>query len=203
MARHQSGSGSGLFVTLLTASALAVVAFFAFQASGVDVPVADPSASPSGSATEGDEADGSGGEAEAAQEESEPALPADSGQGRRVVYSLGQQRVWLVEESADGTGETVARTFPVHPSPVSPEPGEYRVTSRTEQGIGSDGVPIEHSVVFATSAEGVVFGFSAALDGSTPDPDSGQRTGGIRQSREDGAATWEFAPEGTTVVVVP
>src|SRR4051812_35968999 len=34
------------------------------------------------------------------------ALPADSGEGRRVVFDIGDQRVWLVK----GTG-TVARTY--------------------------------------------------------------------------------------------
>ncbi|RKN47241.1 hypothetical protein D7294_00860 [Streptomyces hoynatensis] len=181
----------------MTASALAVVAFFAYQASGADEPAAGPATPPSDSASPSAEGDGSGGEAG-----EEPALPADSGEGRRVVYSLGQQRVWLVEESEDGTGEAVAGTFEVFPSSVSPEPGEYHVSSRTEQGTGSDGVPIEHSVVFDTNPEGVVFGFSAALDGSAPDPNAEQRTGGIRQTREDGSATWDFASEGTTVVVV-
>ncbi|MEU8349379.1 hypothetical protein AB0C60_07525, partial [Streptomyces sp. NPDC048845] len=89
----------------------------------------------------------------------------------------------------------------VSPSTVSPPPGEYAVTSRTENITGSDGVPIEHSVVF-TSVDGVVIGFSAAVDGSTPAADPEQRTGGIRASREDGAALWEFAEAGTKIVVV-
>ncbi|TDC23143.1 hypothetical protein E1265_13670 [Streptomyces sp. 8K308] len=198
MARHTSSSGSGVFVSVLTVAALAVVAFFAYQASAADdgPPLAseqpDESASPEDDATDGGE------DAEA----EEPPLPAESGTGRRVVYALGQQRVWLVDVAQDGTGEVVLDTFPVYPSSVSPEPGEYAVTSRTPSGTGSDGVAIEHTVIFHSEGD-VVFGFSAAIDGSTPDPQATQRTGAVRESREDGAAMWEFATENVAVVVVP
>jgi hypothetical protein len=208
VARHTSGSGSGLFVTVLTVGALGAVAFFAFQASAaedrplVDPPAgaaASPEASPSGEPGE----EGDGGAQDPGEGAEQPPLPADSGEGRRVVYALGAQRVWLVEESDDGTGETVTDTHEVYPSSVTPEPGTYEVTYRMPEGTGSDGVPIEHSVVFHTAADGVVFGFSAALDGSVPDPDAELRTGAVRQTREDGDAMWDFATEGTVVVVVP
>ena len=55
---------------------------------------------------------------------------------------------------------------------------------------GSDGVPIEHVVRFAT-VDGVSVGFSAAVDGSTPEPDPTKKTGGIRESRADGDAMWD------------
>ncbi|WP_129841869.1 hypothetical protein [Streptomyces sp. RFCAC02] len=203
MARHTSGSGSGFFVTALTAAALAVVAFFAYQASAAEdrpAAAAPPSESPSADAAGGQ--DGGQGSGEDADEPSPTALPEDSGAGRRVVYALEQRRVWLVDTDEDG-GEQVTGTFEVFPSSVSPEPGEYAVTSRNPAGTGSDGVPMEHAVIFHQDADGVVFGFSAATDGSTPDPDGEQRTGGIRQSRADGAAMWQFAEAGTTVVVVP
>ncbi|MFI7277750.1 hypothetical protein [Streptomyces sp. NPDC049879] len=205
MARPSSGSGSGLFVTALTAAALAVVAFFAFQASAADdrpSAAGEPSA-PAASEGDSDGAGGAGeGEGEGAEEPSDPALPEESGTGRRVVYALAQQRVWLVDVAADGSGEEVVSTFEVFPSPVSPEPGEYAVSSRNPQGTGSDGVPMEHAVIFHADAESVVFGFSAATDGSVPDPESTQRTGAIRQSRADGDTMWEFAEQGTAVVVV-
>ncbi|MDT0346131.1 hypothetical protein [Streptomyces litchfieldiae] len=201
MARHTSGSGSGAFVTLLTAAALGVVAFFAYQASAADD---RPAAGSSPSASETPEDGSQGGEGgEADPTDGPPPLPAESGEGKRVVYSLSQQRVWLVDNSADGTGEVIAGTYEVHPSSVSPPAGEYTVTSRFAQGTGSDGVAIEHSVVFHEASDGTVFGFSAALDGSTPDPDSATRTGAIRQSREHGDAMWLFATAGIPVVVVP
>ncbi|WP_059012929.1 hypothetical protein [Streptomyces specialis] len=197
MARPPSAPGSGAVVTGLTVAALAVVAFFAYQASAADDhPVAAP---PAKSSPTGDDG-GTGG----AATEGPPAVPAESGRGKRVVYSLEQRGVWLVDTADDGPGEVVTDTYEVFPSEVSPPAGEYAVTSRAEQGTGSDGVAIEHTVVFHVAADGTVFGFSAALDGSTPDPDGTARgTGGIRQTREDGDAMWRFAAAGVPVVVVP
>ncbi|MFC9467177.1 hypothetical protein [Streptomyces coelicoflavus] len=125
------------------------------------------------------------------------ALPAGSGTGERVVYSVDDDRVWLV-----GPANRVQRTYEVTPSTVDPAPGTYRVTSRSNRVTGSDGVPVEHVVRF-TSAEGVAVGFSAAVDGSTAKPDPDRRTGGIRESRADGDAMWTFATIGRQVVVVP
>lgn len=124
------------------------------------------------------------------------ALPARSGTGKRVVYSLDADRVWLVEEKG-----AVQRTFTVSPSTVDPGPGTYHVTSRSKQVTGSDGVPVEHVVRF-TNVEGTTIGFSAALDGSAPVLDPEVRTGGIRETRADGEAMWTFATIGRTVVVV-
>jgi hypothetical protein len=125
------------------------------------------------------------------------ALPTGSGRGERVVYSVDDDRVWLVDP-----GNKVRHTFEVTPSAVDPAPGTYAVVSRSKRVTGSDGVPIEHVVRF-TTAEGVAVGFSAAVDGSTAKPDAGQHTGGIRQSRANGEAMWRFATIGQQVVVVP
>ncbi|MEU6330363.1 hypothetical protein ABZ851_24260 [Streptomyces sp. NPDC047049] len=123
-------------------------------------------------------------------------VPPASGKGRRIVYALDAKRVWLV--GADGKA---VRTYPVTPSTVSPPLGAYAVGSRSVSVTGSDGIAIEHVVRFA-SVEGVTIGFSAAVDGSMPDPGSEKRTGGIRESRADGKAMWDFALHGTKVVVV-
>ncbi|MBL1065649.1 hypothetical protein JK356_02995 [Streptomyces sp. 7-21] len=184
-------------MTGLTAAALAVVAFFAYQASAAED---RPPAASGDQETPAGERGGSGGEG--GQPET-PALPPESGEGRRVVYSLEQDRVWLVDISEDGTGEVVTETYEVFPSAVDPAPGEYEVTSRTAEITGSDGVPVEHVVVFHVGDDGTVFGFSSALDGSVPDPESGPRTGGVRQSRDDGDAMWSFADVGVPVVVTP
>ncbi|MFJ9414733.1 L,D-transpeptidase [Streptomyces sp. NPDC101227] len=126
------------------------------------------------------------------------AVPAASGTGKRVVYSLGAKRVWLV----DAQGKAL-RTYKVAPSTVSPVAGAYQVTQRSVSLTGSDGLAIEHVVLFG-SVNGVVVGFSAAVDGSTPKPNPGatKKTGGIRESRGDGKAMWDFALVGTKVVVV-
>ncbi|MEO3755126.1 L,D-transpeptidase [Streptomyces sp. B6B3] len=205
MSRHSSGPRPGTWVTLLTVVALGVVSFFAYQASAAKDE--NPLAGPSGEETTGPSEGGTDDETGAAQDGGQDTgaahpLPAESGQGRRIVYSVEQQRVWLVEISEDGTGEVVSQTHEVYPSSVDPPAGEYQISSRTPELTGSDGVPVEHILIFHVAADGIVFGFSSALDGSTPDPDGTQRTGGVRQDREDGDAMWLFAEVGTPVVVV-
>ncbi|MBH1935222.1 hypothetical protein I5Q34_13210 [Streptomyces sp. AV19] len=190
-------SSSGVFVAGLTAAALAAVGYLAYEASAApDRPArgTHASATPSGAAS------GKGGEAKGGPaKDAPPAVPANSGEGKRVVYSVGQKRVWLV----GAAGPKGAKTFEVAPSTVDPKPGVYAVTSRDPNGTGSDGVPIEHIVRFHRDAAGVVFGFSAAVDGSSPDPKPAKKTGGIREKSADGRAMWDFAPKGTRVVVVP
>ncbi|GAA2397406.1 hypothetical protein [Streptomyces coeruleofuscus] len=180
-------SSSGI-VAGLTAVALTTVGYLAHQASQT---------LPAGLGRQAGAAPAAGVSKAPAQARKDPAaLPGDSGVGARVVYSLGGDRVWLV-----GEDETVTRTFAVHPSAVDPAPGNYLVTSRSNAITGSDGVPVEHVVRF-TSVNGVVIGFSAAVADPTAAPAPNVRTGGIRESREDGEAMWTFATIGRKVVVV-
>jgi hypothetical protein len=179
-------------VTALTVVALAAVGFLAFQASASAPDHLDEARKGGSSASQGP----SDSAKDKEREKRETALPASSGDGERVVYGLGAKRVWLV-----GANSKVVRTYKVAPSSVSPAPGTYSVTSRTASVTGSDGVPIEHVVRFAT-VDNVVIGFSAAVDGSTPDPKSSKKTGGVREARDDGSAMWDFALRGTKVVVV-
>lgn len=180
-----SRSSSG-FVAGLTAAAVAVVGFLAYQASA-NVP-ADLKARPDKSSTNTSGPD---------KGKTDPLqLPAPSGAGKRVVYSLEGDRVWLVGDSGK-----VKRTYKVTPSTVDPATGSYTVSSRSGQVVGSDGTQIEHVVRFA-DVNGIAIGFSAALNGSTEKPDPAKKTGGIRSSRSDGNAMWDFALMGTKVVVV-
>ena len=177
---------SSAIVAGLTAAALATVGYLGHRAAETVPPDLKRQAS------------GSPAPAPKAPRSKHPAaLPPRTGAGQRVVYSLGRDRVWLVDQ-----GDTVRRTFGVSPSTVDPAPGTYRVTSRSGEVTGSDGVPVEHVVRFA-SVDGTVIGFSAAVDGSAPVLDPTERTGGIRETRADGAAMWKFATIGRTVVVVP
>ncbi|MFI5981294.1 hypothetical protein ACIBEA_10520 [Streptomyces sp. NPDC051555] len=185
MARSSSGIVAGL-----TAAALAAVGFLGYQASASaparPAPAAQqpaPSTAPSQSTAP--EAPGKPG-----------PVPADSGKGVRVVYSVSQKRVWLV--GGDGV-ET--KTFSVMPSTVHPKTGSYSVDTRQGAVTGSDGAAVEHIVRFATT-DGVVIGFSARKDGATPEPDATKKTGGIRMTRADGDAMWNFATIGTRVNVV-
>jgi hypothetical protein len=185
---------SGTMVAALTLAALAAVGVLAAQASG-----SAPSGAPGPQA--GQSVKSSPSPRPSASATRTYALPSGSGTGTgaRVVYSLDQDRVWLVD-SAD----QITRTYTVVPGTVDPAPGTYTVVSRTLSGMGGDGVPIEHVVRF-TTADGVVIGFSAARDGALPTAgasSSSEKTGGIREARADGTALWEAAPLGAKVVVV-
>ncbi|MFE1512877.1 hypothetical protein [Streptomyces sp. NPDC058726] len=178
---------SSMIVTGLTAAALATVGFLGHQAAANVPPGLRHPASGAAAAVR-----------QALPDMDRPtALPVRSGTGERVVYSLKGDRVWLVE-----AGDKVSRTFGVSPGTVDPARGTYRVTSRSGAVTGSDGVPVEHVVRF-TGVDGTAIGFSAAVDGSAPVLDPQERTGGIRETRADGAAMWKFATIGRTVVVVP
>ncbi|WNM29669.1 hypothetical protein RKE30_04280 [Streptomyces sp. Li-HN-5-11] len=184
MARSSSGIVAGL-----TAAAVAAVGFLAYRAQASVPPGLGgrhgPTATPAASASK------------APRDKRHPAaLPSGSGSGERVVYSVDDDRVWLVS-----AGNRVENTFKVMPGSVDPRPGSYAVTSRSNAVTGTDGVPVEHVVRFA-SVGGVVIGFSAAVDGSSPTPDPEMKTGGIRESRADGDAMWMFATIGQKVVVI-
>ena len=183
--------GSSAVVIGLTACALAVVTTLALQAKS-SATAATASGPRPGVTSSAPASHGKGGTAD------KPIpVPADSGTGKRVVYSLSQKRVWLVDPGAATT------TFTVQPSTVGPLAGTDKVYDK-RQGpyIGSDGVNIENGVLFVLHG-GVPIGFSAAVDGSTPVPDPNKHTGGIRETVADGKAMYDFTDIGTKVVVVP
>jgi hypothetical protein len=182
-----SRSSSG-FVAGLTAAALAAVGFLAYRASAT-VP-ADLGGSHASGAPAASTSKAPGDQRKAV------ALPAGSGTDERVVYSLGADRVWLVD-----AGDHVNRTYKVTPGSVDPPLGTYWVSSRSSSVTGTDGTPIEHVVRF-TLVGGVTIGFSAAVNGTTPSPDPATPTGGIRQTRADGDAMWQFATIGQKIVVI-
>ena len=183
-----AGSSSGI-VAGLTVAAVATVGFLAYQASA-SVPAglgstASASAPPAVATTK------------APRNKKNPAaLPVGSGLGERVVYSVDDDRVWLVAKNGK-----VNRTFKVTPGTVDPATGSYTVTSRSNAVTGTDGTPIQHVVRFANTG-GITIGFSAAVSGATQEPDPTVKSGGIRESVEDGTAMWEFATIGQTVVVI-
>ncbi|WP_433546136.1 hypothetical protein ACQPZG_14045 [Streptomyces sp. CA-294286] len=191
-----ASSSSGI-VAGLTAGALAVVGFLSYQASA-NAP--DSVAAPSASVSPGATPTGKG----KAVKPSPLALPADSGTGTRVVYSLSGKRVWLVDATAPAASRQKPPTYPVAPSAVSPSPDTYRVSTRSLRITGSDGKPVEHVVRFA-NVDGVTVGFSAAVDGTMPTPGAQPQegTGAVRMAREDATEVWEFATVGVKVVVVP
>ncbi|MEU6403074.1 hypothetical protein [Streptomyces sp. NPDC046985] len=178
---------SWAWVSGLTAAAVVAVGVLAAKADQGPHPTAGrPAASASASARP----------SAAPKPPAPPAVPAGSGTGRRIVYSLGQKRVWLVDAS-----EKPSRILPVWPGTVNPDPGAYKVSLRRRSTTGSDGVAIEHIVYFAAKS-GHSVAFSNALDGASPPPAAGKQTGGIRMAAADGAALWAFTSAPTTVTVV-
>lgn len=134
-------------------------------------------------------------------------LPADSGSGRRVVYSEGLQRVWLVDES-----ERVETSYAVSGSAYDNlDPGTFEVYSRSEHAASFDGAStMDYFVRFTKGPTGAAIGFHdiPMLNSGEPiqtEAELGQPLshGCIRQATEDAQTLWDFAPIGTTVVVTP
>jgi lipoprotein-anchoring transpeptidase ErfK/SrfK len=132
-------------------------------------------------------------------------LPRDSGEGRRVVFSQGGQRVWLVGENGQ-----VKRTYLVSGSLYDNlDQGTHTVYSRSEDATGIlDSGSMKWFVRFAYGDTGAAIGFHdiPVLDGEKVQSPGELGTptshGCIRQRTKDAKAMWDFAEEGTTVVVV-
>lgn len=137
-------------------------------------------------------------------EDGRPAVPYDSGAGKRVVFSMSQQRVWLVEDD-----ESVKRTYLVSGSIYDNlAPGVYEVYDRSMDAVGiEDSGTMKYMVRFAHGA-------NAAIGFHDIPISHGKRVqtreelgtplshGCIRQWRPDAKALWDFAPVGTEVDVV-
>ncbi|MGX1882720.1 hypothetical protein [Streptomyces sp. NPDC055287] len=188
---HVRRPPSWAWVAALTVAALAIVIVLGVQAGRSKPPGAAPFASRP-TATQSPQAHPSTPPRKPPRAE----VPANSGEGTRIVYSLGQKRVWLVD-----AGNASRRSFSVWPGSVSPEKGSHLVSFRRPAATGSDGVKIENVVYFSTKS-GVSIAFSNAVDGSSPEPAQGVQTGGIRVRADDGDAIWKFAAVGAVVHVV-
>jgi len=134
--------------------------------------------------------------------EAETTLPSDSGEGRRAVFSEGQQRVWLVDE--DGT---VERTYLVSGSLYDNlDPGTYSVYSRSDRAWGVDGSTMSWFVRFAHGPNAAIGFHDIPELGGSPVQTFAQlgtplSHGCVRQREGDALAMWDFAQLGTTVVV--
>lgn len=135
-----------------------------------------------------------------------PSLPADSGEGRRIVFSESDQRVWLVTDD-----ESIERTYLVSGSRFDNlEPGTYAVQSKTRQATAFDySGTMEYFVRFATGVSEPI-GFHSVPRDNAGDLEQTKAqlgtplsAGCVRQWQPDAIALWAFAPIGTTVVVTP
>ncbi len=176
-----------------------------------------PQAEPTGPASGGPKAQGAGqvqdaqpsdqpqdDQADAETKGLEPPVPADSGEGRRIVFDQSDQRVWLVDDD-----EQVTRTYLVSGSLYDNlDPGTYSVYSRSEQAYGiDDSGTMKYFVRFTEGDNGAAIGFhDIPIDDGAPlqtvdQLGTPQSHGCIRQLRTDAIALWDFAPIGTEVDV--
>lgn len=133
-----------------------------------------------------------------------PTVPADSGEGRRIVYANTGQRVWLIEH--DGT---VFDSYPVSGRRDTPSPGTYSVYSKSEKAwAGHDGITMDHMVRFARGRS-LAIGFhsipsygSGRLLQDLDELGTYQSAGCVRQEAGKAELLYNWADIGTTVVVL-
>jgi lipoprotein-anchoring transpeptidase ErfK/SrfK len=134
-------------------------------------------------------------------------LPANSGTGRRAVYSKSLQRVWTVE--SDGT---VSKTHLVSGRRTwnQPLPGTYNVFSRSgfTCNIKDPSICWRYMVRFTKGPDGDNIGFHEIPNRDGVPVQSiwqlGQAlsSGCVRQATPDAIYMWDWAPVGTKVVVL-
>jgi hypothetical protein len=200
--------GSSLCVTLVavlggTGVLPSTAAVKAEGGSGHPAQIAPASGSMSEPATAPTGSPGSPDSRESRLQPGDTALPDGSGSGRRVVFSEGRQRVWLV--AADNE---VRRTYLVSGSIFDNlDPGSFEVYSRSRQAWGIDDSGTMKYFVRFTQGDNAAIGFhDIPVDDGKPVQSVDQlgtplSHGCVRQRRADAIALWRFAPLGTKVVV--
>ena len=134
-----------------------------------------------------------------------PPVPEGAGEGRRVVYSNAQHRVWLVQ----GNGEVVD-SWLVSGRKGVPSVGTYSVFSKSRHSSARGGrVRMEYMTRFVRGRRLAIGFHSIPVYRRDGRPIQGENelgqyrsAGCVRQRNSDAAKMWEFASMGTTVVVV-
>ena len=130
-----------------------------------------------------------------------PPLPADSGSGKRIVYSVEAQRLWLVE--AD---ERVSGSWLVSGRKGIPKPGTYAVYSRSRWSSAGP-VRMEFMMRFVKTKRQAIGFHAIPVDRrgrpiqSEDELGQPRSRGCVRQKRSDAEHLWNWAPDGTTVRV--
>ena len=135
-----------------------------------------------------------------------PPLPPNSGSGKRVVYSRAGQRVWAVDED-----ERIVRSWLVSGSQYDNEvPGFHEIYSRSDVSTAWNGRAWLPLMIRWYETDIGHLGFHAIplhREDNSPyqtEAELGTRLSGgcQRQAELDARFLWDFAPVGTTVVVV-
>lgn len=162
---------------------------------------APPSATPG--STSGSTPRSATGSATAAGTAEAKALPQGSGEGRRVVFSMAEQRVWLVDKS-----DHVLSSYLVSGSLTDNlRPGRYAVYSRSRWAVGVDDSGVMQYFVRFAHGQNAAIGFHSIPTHlgkplqSKAELGTPQSHGCIRQAMPDAQRMWRFAQTGTRVVV--
>lgn len=121
------------------------------------------------------------------------------------MFDESEQRVWLVRRSG-----SVRSTYLVSGSRFDNlQPGRYEVYSRSRHAVGFRYSSTMRYMVRFTRGDNAAIGFHDIPVDSNGDPvqevaqlGTAQSSGCIRQRRRDAKQLWDFAPVGTSVVVV-
>lgn len=132
-------------------------------------------------------------------------VPASSGYGRRIIYCISCQHVWLVEDSG-----LLVRDYAVSGRVNTPRAGTYQVFSKSPLAwAGHHGITMEYMVRY-TWGNTLALGFHSIPKRPNgtflqTEAELGQyrSAGCTRQRLEDARFLYEWAPVGTTVVVLP
>ncbi|MDG2261654.1 MAG: L,D-transpeptidase [Actinomycetota bacterium] len=165
-------------------------------AAGGDEPVAAIAVTPSGhgywlATTPGRTADG-------------VAVPANSGSGRRIVYSNSGQRVWLIADD-----DRVVTSYLVSGKANTPARGTYQVYSKSPVAWAThDGITMEYMVRFAYGKR-LSIGFHSipkygnGVPMQTPEQLGTYQSGGcVRQHIDQAKFLYDWTDIGTKVIVV-
>jgi hypothetical protein len=136
----------------------------------------------------------------------DPALPANAGDGRRVVYCNSCQWVWIVDST-----NTVIRDYQVSGRIGMPSPGVYHIYIKEPWTFAMHNPTItwQWMVSFAWGPNGGGIGFHeipwqyghpVQTVQQLGQPLSG---GCVRQKHEDAIFMWNWSQVGDTVVVTP
>ena len=134
-----------------------------------------------------------------------PPYP-DVGAGKRIIYANGEQRVWMVDERG-----ALVDTYLVSGRKGVPAPGTYHIFSKSvDAWAGHDGITMKWMARFAKARSGLAIGFHAipVYSNGQPMQTEGElgyyRSGGcVRQANDKALALYQWAPIGTTVIVLP
>ena len=137
-----------------------------------------------------------------------PPYP-DVGEGRRIIYSNSQQRVWMIDAN-----EQLVDTYPVSGRKGIPHIGTYTVYSKSRNAWAPyGGITMKNMVRFVrpgTWGNQWAYGFHSIPRYPNGEPMQTEdelgyfRSGGcVRQADDKAAAMYDWAAIGTTVHAIP